>query len=67
MTKARCKLAAECRGIHWYGERKWLNSMVGYGYEFFTPNGTGFRQADTLEGSYKQIMEFPKIRKGDRA
>ena len=66
MTKARCKQAAECRGIYWSGERKWLNNTVGYGYEFWTPSGGSFRQADTLEGSYKQIMEFPKIRKGER-
>ncbi len=63
MTKARCRQAAECRGIYWEGERKWLNSMVGYGYEFFTPNGGEFRQAGTLEGSYKQIMEFPRLRR----
>lgn len=64
MTKARCKQAAECRGIYWSGEVKWLNTMVGYGYEFYAPNGTGFRQANTLEGSYKQIMSFPRLRKG---
>lgn len=62
MTRARCKQAAECRGIYWNGERKWLNSMVGYGYEFFTPNGTGFRQANTLAGSYQQIMTFPRLK-----
>lgn len=66
MTKARCKQAAECRGIYFEGKRKWLNNTVGYGYEFWTPSGGSFRQADTLEGSYKQIMQFPKIRKGDR-
>lgn len=62
MTVKRCKQAAYIRGIYFSGERKWLNNTVGYGYEFFSPNGTGFRQADTLNGSYRQIMEFPKAR-----
>lgn len=61
MTVERCKRAAELRGIYFTGERKWLNTQVGYGYEFFTPSGGGFRQADTLAGSYRQIMEFPRI------
>lgn len=63
MTIARVKRAAEVRGIYFEGKRKWLNNMVGYGYEFFTPNGYGFRQADTLEGSYRQVMEFPRLKK----
>jgi hypothetical protein len=63
MTIKRVKQAAACRGIYFSGERKWLNNTVGYGYEFYTPNGCGFRQADTLEGSYRQVMEFPKVRK----
>ena len=66
MTIKRVKQAAACRGIYFEGKRKWLNNMVGYGYEFWTPTGGGFRQADTLEGSYRQIMEFPKVRKEDR-
>lgn len=66
MTIKRVKQAAACRGIYFEGKRKWLNNMVGYGYEFWTPTGGGFRQADTLEGSYRQIMEFPKVRKENR-
>ena len=62
MTIKRVQKAAELRGIHFDGQRKWLNNTIGYGYEFWTPNGCGFRQADTLQGSYKQIMEFPKMR-----
>jgi len=61
MTIERVKRAAELRGIYYEGKRKWLNNTVGYGYEFFTPNGYGFRQASTLKDSYKQIMEFSKI------
>lgn len=54
--------AAELRGIYFDGKRKWQNSMVGYGYSFFTPNGIGFRQADTLNGIYQMIMEFERIK-----
>ncbi len=60
MTRAQVIRAAELRGIYFIAEKKWLNNTVGYGYEFFTPNGTGFRQADTLHGIYRSIMEFPK-------
>lgn len=66
MTIQRCKDAAYIRGIYFSGEKKWLNSMVGYGYEFFAPNGYGFRQSDTLEGSYRQIMEFPRLKANER-
>ena len=62
MTKKRVQAAARARGIHFTCERKWLNNTVGYGYEFWTPNGGGFRQADTLDGSYRQVMEFPRIK-----
>ena len=61
MTIKRCQKAAALRGIYFRGERKWLNTQVGYGYEFFTPNGCGFRQSNTLDGAYKQIIEFPKL------
>ena len=63
MTVARVKKAAALRGIRFAGEKKWLNNMVGYGYEFFTPNGTGFRQAGTLIGAYRQVMVFKKLGK----
>lgn len=65
MTIKRVKQAAACRGIYFEGKRNWLNNTVGYGYGFFTPTG-GFRQADTLDGIYRQIMAFPKVRKEDR-
>lgn len=56
----RIQQAAELREIYFSGEKKWLNNTVGYGYEFFTPDGDFF-QANTLEGAYKKIMEYPKI------
>ena len=62
MTKERVMKAAAIRGIRFYPQKRWLNNTVGYGYEFFTPNGRGFRQADTLDGIYKEIMEFPRIK-----
>ena len=61
MTVSAVQRAAELRGIYFNGEKKWRDNMVGYAYEFFTPNGTGFRQADTLTGIYKMIMAFDKI------
>ena len=62
MTIERVKQAARCRGIYFEGVKKWLNNVVGYGYEFYTPNGRGFRQADTLAGAYKEIMKFPAVK-----
>lgn len=62
MTVERVRRAAELRGIYFSGEKKWLNSTVGYGYEFYTPNGYGFRQADTLDGAYRAVMRFKKIK-----
>lgn len=65
MTKQRVKQAAAIRGIYFSGEKKWLNSTVGYGYEFFTHNGMGFRQADTLVGAYRQVMQFSRLKGGE--
>ena len=62
MTGKRVERAAEIRGINFVAERRWLNSTVGYGYEFFTPSGRGFFQSDTLDGAYRKIMEYPKVR-----
>ena len=62
MKIERVKRAAELRGIYFTGTKRWLNSMVGYGYEFFTPDGRGFFQSDTLYGAYRKIMEYPKIK-----
>lgn len=60
MTIERVQRAAELRGIYFSGEKKWLNSTVGYGYEIHSPSGWNFFQADTLEGIYRKIMEYPK-------
>lgn len=60
MTVSQVKRAAELRGIYFNGTRRWLNSMVGYGYEFFTPDGRGFFQSDTLNGAYKKIMTYKR-------
>lgn len=64
MKTERVIRAAEIRGIYFDGTRRWLNSMVGYGYEFYTHNGRGFFQSDTLIGAYNEIMKYSKI-KGD--
>lgn len=61
MTVARAREAARARGIYFDGVKRWRNNTVGYAYEFFTPNGTGFRQSDTLNGIYRQIMMFDKL------
>lgn len=60
MTKEKVKRAAELRSIYFDGIKKWRNSTVGYGYEVLTPKG--FIQADTLNGLYKEIKEFEKVR-----
>ena len=62
MTIKRVREAAYIRGIYFDGEKRFLNCCVGYGYEVMT--GKGFFQADTLEGIYKYLMTFPKIKKG---
>ena len=61
MTIKRVQAAAWLRGIWFDGEKKYRNSMVGNGYEIYTPDGSGFFQSDTLDGLYKKIMEYPKI------
>ena len=61
MTKARCIHAAALRGIWFDGEKKWLNSLVGYGYQCWSPNGTQLFQSNTLAGIYRFIMEFEKL------
>lgn len=63
MTIRRVKEAAWLRGIYFDGEKRWLNNTVGYGYEIFSPNGTGFMQADTLDGIYKYVMKFERLPK----
>lgn len=62
MSGERVEKAAEIRGIYFAGVKHWLNSMVGYGYEFYTPDGRGFFQSDTLEGAYREIMQYPKVK-----
>lgn len=61
MTIKRVQTAAWLRGIWFDGEKRFRNSMVGNGYEIYTPDGRGFFQSDTLDGLYKKIMEYPKI------
>ena len=61
MTIKRVVASAEARGIYFDGLKKWRNNCVGYAYEILT--GRGFFQADTLEGLYKYIMKFPKVKK----
>lgn len=63
MTIKRVQRAAEIRGIYFNGKRRFLNNIVGYGYEISSPSGWSYRQADTLEGLYKMIMKFPKLPK----
>lgn len=61
MTIKRVQQAAWLRGIYFDGEKRWRNNMVGYAYEVYSPNGTGFMQADTLSGLYRYIMKFKKV------
>lgn len=62
MTIARVKRAAEIRGIRFDGKKRFINNMIGYGYHIDSPSGWTFRQADSLEGIYRMIMEFPKLK-----
>lgn len=61
MTIKRVKQAAATRGIYFDGKKRFLNNVVGIGYEVYI--GYRFIQADTLEGLYKMIMTIPKITK----
>lgn len=63
MTVIRVKKAANARGMRFSGEKKFRNSWAGISYEIFSPDGRRFLQADTLDGIYRFVMEFPK-RKG---
>ena len=59
MSIKRVKAAAYARGMYFDGEKRWRNSMIGYAYEIYTPDG--FRQADTLDGIYNVVMGFKKV------
>lgn len=59
MSIKRVKDAAYARGMYFDGEKRWRNSMIGYGYEIYTPEG--FFQADTLDGIYNVVMSFEKV------
>ena len=61
MTRIRCIEVAYLRGIYFSGKRKWLNSTIGYGYEFLSPDRR-ICQADTLNGAYKMIMSYPRTK-----
>ena len=63
MTVSQVKKAAALRGMRFSGEKKFRNSLAGISYEIFSPDGREFLQADTLDGIYRFVMEFPK-RKG---
>ena len=62
MTIKRLQAAAARRGIYFNGQKKFLNTFIGYGYSCFSPSGAGLLQADTLTGLYSMIMKYPKIR-----
>lgn len=57
MNRRRVQRAAEIRGIYFDGIKKFRNSTVGCAYCFWSPRG--YFTADTLEGVYRQIREFP--------
>lgn len=61
MTIERVKQAAWLRGMHFDGRKSFRNTMVGCAYSVVTPNGRGYIQADTLDGLYRVIMEYPKV------
>lgn len=60
MTITRVQRAAVLRGIRFSGKKKFRNTWAGYAYEVYSPNGRRFLQADTLDGIYRFVMEFPK-------
>lgn len=62
MTVTRVKQAAALRGIKFTGEKKFRNTWAGVAYEVDSPNGRNFVQSDTLDGVYKFVMQFPKIK-----
>lgn len=62
MKIERVKKAAELRGIYFEGRRRWRNNTVGNAYEITTPNGRGFFQSDTLEGIYREVMKYERIK-----
>lgn len=62
MTIERIQQAAWIRGIYFSGQKQWLNNMVGYGYGFYVPNGVRWCMCQTLDGAYRMIMQYPKIR-----
>lgn len=64
MTIARVQRAAALRGIRFSGEKKFRNTWAGYAYEVYSPNGRRFLQADTLNGIYEFIMNYPITQRG---
>ena len=61
MTIKRVQAAAYIRGIYFDGVKRFQNTMIGYAYEIYTPNGRRFYQCETLQDLYRYIMDFPKI------
>ena len=60
MTIEKVRRTAALRGMRFSGEKKFRNSWAGISYEIFSPDGRRFLQADTLDGIYRFVMEFPK-------
>ena len=60
MTIAKVKRAAELRGLYFSGVKCWRNCTVGYAYDVTHYCG-GFVQAETLDGIYRYVMQFPKL------
>ena len=62
MTVKRVQAAARARGLYFDGERKWINSMIGYGYEIYVGDSKfGWLHADTLNGLYDMLQQFPRL------
>lgn len=59
MTKKRVIQAAYIRGFYFDGVKCWQNNTVGYGYCIYI--GYNFFTADTLQGIYNKIMQYPKV------
>lgn len=59
MTIERVQAAARARGSYFSGEPN-HNSWIRW--SMFAPNGSGLLSADTLEGLYKLLKQFPRVR-----
>ena len=64
MSVERIQRAAAIRGMKFSGEKKFRNTWAGYSYEIFSPSGRQFVQADTLDGVYRFVKQFPILKRG---